>query len=100
MKRNLFVLLSLLALSSMVLAACGGHLPPAPVATEAPATEAPATEAPAATEAPTEAPSAYDGMKTKSPDCDYGGEFKSIEAVDQFTVKMTLCNPDPAFCRR
>lgn len=41
MKRNLFALLSLLVLASMVLAACG--------------TPATATEAPAATEAPTEA---------------------------------------------
>lgn len=42
MKRNLYILLSLLALGSMVLAACG-----APAATEAPgATQAPATEAP------------------------------------------------------
>jgi len=32
-----------------------------------------------------------------APDCSYGGEFKSIEAVDQYTVKFTLCNPDPAF---
>ncbi|MBK6792392.1 MAG: hypothetical protein IPG80_07570 [Anaerolineales bacterium] len=46
MKRNLFALLSLLVLASMVLAACGG----APEATEAPATEAAATEAPAAAE--------------------------------------------------
>jgi ABC-type transport system substrate-binding protein len=78
----------------MVLAACGG------AATEAPATEAPApppTEAPVATEAPTEAPVAYEGMMVESPDCDYGGEFKSVEAVDEFTVKITLCVPDPAF---
>ncbi|MEN9563152.1 MAG: hypothetical protein RIR73_1396 [Chloroflexota bacterium] len=44
MKRNLFALLSLLVLASMVLAACGG----APEATEAAPAE---TEAPAATEA-------------------------------------------------
>ena len=44
-KRNLFVLLSLIAVMAMILSACG-----------APATEAPATEA--ATEAPTEAPTA------------------------------------------
>jgi len=78
----------------MVLVACGGG------ATEAPATEAPApppTEAPVATEAPTEAPVAYEGMMVESPDCDYGGEFKSVEAVDEFTVKITLCVPDPAF---
>jgi ABC-type transport system substrate-binding protein len=57
----------------------------------APATEAPATEAPA-----TEAPAAYEGMKVEAPSCDYGGGFKSIEAVDEFTVKITLCAPDPA----
>ena len=95
MKRNLFVLLSLLVVASVVLAACGGGpATEAPVATEAPATEPPATEAP--TEVPTEAPT-YDGLMVESPDCDYGGEFKSIEAVDEFTVKITLCVPDPAF---
>ncbi len=30
-------------------------------------------------------------------DCSYGGEMKSIEAVDSLTVKFTLCFPDPAF---
>jgi len=57
-KRNLYVLLSMLVVASVVLAGCGGAAPAteAPVATEAPATEAPATEMPA-TEAPaTEAP--------------------------------------------
>ncbi len=95
MKRNLFVLLSLLVIAS-VLTACGGApATEAPVATEPPATEAPATEAP--TEAPaTEAP-AYDGLMVEAPNCDYGGEFKSIQAVDEFTVKISLCVPDPAF---
>ncbi len=88
MKRNLSVLLSLVVLASLLLAACGGT-----AATEAPATEAPATAAPA-----TEAPAAdYEGMMVEAPDCEYGGEFKSIEAVDEFTVKITLCVPDPAF---
>jgi peptide/nickel transport system substrate-binding protein len=96
-KRNLFALLSLLVLASMVLSACGGA-----TATEAPTeepaapTEPPATEAPTATEAATEAP-AVAGMKVEAPSCDYGGEFKSIEAVDAQTVKFTLCYPDPAF---
>lgn len=29
--------------------------------------------------------------------CAYGGEIKAIEAVDQYTVKFSLCYPDPAF---
>lgn len=36
-------------------------------------------------------------LSMTAPDCEYGGEFKSIEAVDAFTVKFTLCAPDPAF---
>ena len=32
-----------------------------------------------------------------APDCEYGGLIKSIEAVDELTVKFTLCSPDPAF---
>ena len=39
-----------------------------------------------------------DGLLSLSaPDCEYGGEFKSIEAVDAKTVKFDLCYPDPAF---
>lgn len=30
-------------------------------------------------------------------DCSYGGLMKSIEAVNDTTVKFTLCGPDPAF---
>ncbi len=29
--------------------------------------------------------------------CDYGGELFAIEALDELTVKFTLCFPDPAF---
>ncbi len=36
-------------------------------------------------------------MTHSAPDCDYGGLMKSIEAVDEFTVKFTMCSPDPAF---
>ena len=101
MKRNLYVLLSLLVLASVVLTACGGAAteapaePTEPPATEMPATEAPATEAPA-TEAPTEAP-AFDGLSVAAENCDYGGKISSIEATDQFTVVFNLCKPDPAF---
>ncbi|HQV94361.1 MAG TPA: ABC transporter substrate-binding protein [Anaerolineales bacterium] len=94
MKRNLFSLMSLLVLASMILAACGGGPVATQVATDEPAappTEAPTKEAPA-----TEPPAAYEGVKAEAPNCDYGGEVKSIEAVDEFTVKISLCVPDPA----
>jgi peptide/nickel transport system substrate-binding protein len=102
-KHNIYGLLSLLILGSLVLAACGGSAPAtqAPPATEPPAmtqapTEAP-TEATTATEAATQAASGFEAMNVSAPNCDYGGEFKSIEAVDANTVKFTLCYPDPAF---
>jgi len=84
-RRSIFVLFSCLVVMAMLLSACGKATP---VATEAPAV----TEAPAATEAV-----AYEPMVVAAENCDYGGEFKSIEAIDQYTVKFTLCNPDPAF---
>jgi peptide/nickel transport system substrate-binding protein len=92
MKRTVYVLMSLLVLTSMLLAACGSP------ATEAP-TVAP-TEAPVVTSAPTVAPTeapAYVGDMLAAADCTYGGEFKSIEAVDASTVKFSLCYADPAF---
>ncbi len=113
MQRKMFYTLGIaVLLLSMVLSACAQPAAPtqapAPVATEAPTvppppppTEAPpATEAPVATEAPTEPPAApawEAKYNLSAPDCSYGGEFKSIEAVDQYTVKFTLCNTDPAF---
>jgi len=84
-KRQFSVLFSLLILASLVLAACG-----------TPATQAPATQPPAVEPTATQPPAAYEGLKTEAPNCDYGGEVKSIEAVDELTVKLTLCVPDPA----
>jgi peptide/nickel transport system substrate-binding protein len=101
-----------LTVLAMVLSACGPAAAPAPQAaapTQAPApTAAPApTEAPKPTEAPapTAAPVAAAASQTKTAtdtlyeavSCDYGGEIKSIEAVDDSTVKFTLCAPDVAF---
>jgi len=36
-------------------------------------------------------------MVYAAPDCSYGGEIQSIEAIDALTVKFTLCWSDPAF---
>lgn len=97
MKRSLYVLLSLFVLAGMVLAACGGGA----TATQAPAAPAQPTEAPAPTDVPpaVEPAAPFVGEKLEAPggNCDYGGTIKSIEAVDQFTVKFTFCDPEPAF---
>jgi len=107
-RKFLFSLMAVIMILSLVMAACAQ---PTEAPTEAPAAEAPTeappeaapTEAPPPTEVPptevppTEAPPAYEGMSVAAPDCEYGGRFKSIEAVDQFTVKFSLCSPDPAF---
>ncbi len=90
MKSHLYYMMAVLVIVSMALAACG------PAATQAPAQPVAPTAAPAPTEAPTAAP-AFQGLSKSAPDCKYGGEFKSIEAVDASTVKFTLCFPDPAF---
>jgi len=111
-KRNLFALLSLLMLASLVLAACGGTTateapatdePAAPAVTEAPATEAPATEAPTAEPTPIpDVPIAtFDGTSLSVPteECNgaYIGAVQSVVATDASTVTFTLCRPDPAF---
>ncbi len=43
-----------------------------------------------------EAP-AGEWLSQSADNCDYGGEFLTIEALDELTVKFTLCYPDPAF---
>jgi ABC-type transport system substrate-binding protein len=51
---------------------------------------------------PTEGPAApavadFTPMIVEANNCDYGGEIKSIEALDRYTVRFTLCKKDPAF---
>jgi peptide/nickel transport system substrate-binding protein len=91
--RKLALLLSVVMLVGLI-AGCAAPAAPA----SAPAVEQPAATA-EATEAAAEAAPAgpFEPMSLAADSCDYGGEFKSIEAVDASTVKMTLCYPDPAF---
>jgi len=79
--RKVFPLFVVLGL---VLAACQ------PTASESPA----ASEGAAASAAPFSPISYPEGGPA---DCDYGGEFSEIKAVDELTVEFTLCYPDPAF---
>jgi peptide/nickel transport system substrate-binding protein len=83
LRKTVYSMGAVLMVLSMILSACAQ--PPTP--TVAP-TEAPKPTAPPAWAAK---------YNTSAPDCTYGGEVKSIEAVDQYTVKFTLCTPDPAF---
>lgn len=87
--RKLFSIISLLVVAVFVLAAC--QQPEA-------ATTEPPPPPPADTAVPEPPPEPdFEPLSVSAPDCDYGGEFQTIEALDEFTVKMTLCFPDPAF---
>lgn len=94
--------LSLLATAALALSACAtmptaAPQPPASEPTMPPPPAQAPTEAPTAAPAePTAAPAAEVPTKVEAPDCNYGGSIKSIEAVDDYTVKITLCAPDPA----
>ena len=93
MKHNkLYILVAMIVLFSMVLAACATQATPTVVVTEAPPTSVPVV--------PTEVPPAFEPVSLSAPDCEYGGLLKSIEAVDELTVKITLCAPDPSFLQK
>ena len=117
-RKSFYILGVIVMVMSMILAACAPAAAPTTAPTNPPAatnppepTEAPATTAPEptqppaallrrpqATEAATQAPASnFQGQKYEAPNCDYGGLFTSIEAVDENTVKFTMCVPDPAF---
>ncbi len=77
MKARTFWFVALLVVFSLVLAACQ----PA---------------APAAEESVVDQPMG-DPISLTAPDCEYGGIIKEIAAVDETTVRFTMCVPDPAF---
>jgi peptide/nickel transport system substrate-binding protein len=82
-QKTLYIFLAGLLLFSMALSAC--------------AQGAATTEPPVPTEPPPPTKPPFDPLSLSAPSCDYGGLFKSIEAVDEYTVKFTMCVPDPAF---
>jgi peptide/nickel transport system substrate-binding protein len=42
----------------------------------------------------------FTSLSVQAPSCDYGGIIKSVEAVDQTTIRFTLCKSDPAFAAK
>jgi len=40
---------------------------------------------------------AFEPLFVEAPNCEYGGNFKMIHAVDELTVKFIFCQPEPAF---
>lgn len=87
MKRKslFYVVIALFTLLSLGLSACQQ--------TPAPTAEPPAAQ-PTAVPEPEEA---FEPMSVAAPDCEYGGKIKEIVAVDELTVRFSLCKPDPAF---
>jgi len=109
MNRKLLYLVGVMVLvMSIILSACA--TPSAPTTEPTAAVEEPAEEP---TEPPAEEPETEEPAETAevpgtggfeplsvSADCDaedYSGLFKTIEAVDELTVRFTMCQPDPAF---
>ena len=86
MTRKLMFLLSMMLILGLVVGGCA-----APAGTTGTVAEQPE----AATEVAPAGP--FEPMAMAAESCDYGGEFQAIEAVDEKTVKFTLCYPDPAF---
>ena len=44
----------------------------------------------------TEANVVYRTQAVRANNCNYGGEIKAVEAVDEYTVRFQLCTPDSA----
>jgi len=83
----------------MFMAACAPAATPTTVPAEPTTAPEPTTAAePTTAPEPTAAPS-FEPLSLAAPDCDYASNalIKSVEAVDELTVKFTLCVPDPAF---
>lgn len=42
----------------------------------------------------------YQTTAVRAANCDYGGEVKAVQAVDEYTVRFILCYPDSAFAAK
>jgi peptide/nickel transport system substrate-binding protein len=85
--------MALLGVVALLFAACGGGGGAESTTTAASSTSAgPTTSGGSTTTA-----AAFEPLSYSAPDCNYGGEFQTIEAIDALTVRFTLCYPDVAF---
>jgi peptide/nickel transport system substrate-binding protein len=105
MRPNTAKFAALALIGCSLLAACtsfwGGErretpaLPGVPQATAQPSSGEPVNPpTPAFTPTPTEV---FVPLSLSAPDCSYGGQFQSIQALDPNTVQFTLCASDAAF---
>ncbi len=53
-----------------------------------------------AVEAVPQAQERFSPLRVAAPDCSYGGSFQVIEALDEHTVHIRLCSPEPAFLEK
>lgn len=99
MKHRLYyALFALVIVASIVLAGCQPKTQ-TPGPGEQPTT-APTTATGPAVCGPVTSTGTFEPLKVSAPSCDYGGEFQTIESVDQNTVKFSLCYPDPDFAAK
>ena len=84
---------SLTMVLGLIVAACGGGPATSGSAEPESSDEVP----PAASTAPSSGPFEPMAYPEEPADCDYGGEFSQIRAVDESTVEFELCYPDVAF---
>ncbi|MEN4013331.1 MAG: ABC transporter substrate-binding protein [Chloroflexota bacterium] len=85
--KKLFWVIAILVVASMALAACQPAATPTP---EPPAQPTPVPEQPPVVE--------FEPMVHGTDTCEnYAGIIKEIAALDELTVRFTLCKPDPAF---
>jgi peptide/nickel transport system substrate-binding protein len=108
--KTLYAFIGILVVASMALAACAPAATPAapaepatpaepaPVEPAAPAEPAPVEPAePAAPAEPVEPAMDFEPLVVTNATCGEGDFIKEIAAVDEHTVRFTLCRPDPAF---
>lgn len=89
--KPVFWIIAVLVMASMILAACQ------PAATTEPGEQPTQPPAVQPTEVVAPPPAAFEPMVMAAPDCEYGGVIKEIAALDELTVRFTLCVPNPAF---